>query len=113
MIYEVRDYHYRPDIIDRYKQWAREAVVVLRDKLDVVGFWIDEATFKPEITGRAPVNSPIGAANVTWIIRWDNKEARDATMRTAFTGSAWDAVMAKHPDPEGYLQISSRFMEAM
>ena len=113
MVFEIRDYHYRPDIIDQYKQWAKEAVVVLRDKLDVVGFWIDEARFAPEIAGSAPSKSAIGAANVTWIIRWDSKEARDVAMRTAFTGAAWEAVMAKHPDPNGYLQISSRFMEAM
>ena len=51
MIYEIRDYHYRPDIIDKYKTWAEAAVVVLRDKLDVVGFWIDEGQHVPEITG--------------------------------------------------------------
>ncbi len=113
MIFEIRDYHYRPEIIGQYKQWAAEAVLVLRDKLDVVGFWIDEAKFDPEISGSAPFKSPIGMANVTWIIRWDSKEARDAAMRTAFAGAAWDAVMAKHPDPSGYLQIASRFMEAM
>jgi hypothetical protein len=32
-------------------------------------------------------------------------------METAFVGDAWDAVMARHPDPDGYLQVSSRFME--
>jgi hypothetical protein len=108
---EIRDYHYRPDIIADYKKWAEAAVVVLRDKLDVVGFWIDEGQIAPEISGSDPVDSPIGSANVTWIIRWDSKAARDAKMASAFAGEAWDAVMAMHPDPDGYLQISSRFME--
>ena len=27
-MYEIRDYHYRPDIIDRYKKWAEDAVIV-------------------------------------------------------------------------------------
>jgi hypothetical protein len=110
-MYEIRDYHYRPDLIEGYKKWAEAAVVVLRDKLDVVGFWIDEGDIEPEISGSNTIDSPIGSANVTWIIRWASKEARDATMQTAFSGEAWDAVMAKHPDPNGYLQISSRFME--
>ena len=46
MIYEIRDYHYRPDIFDEYKAWAEEAVPVLKSLMDVVGFWID--------TGEAP-----------------------------------------------------------
>ena len=112
-MFEIRDYHYRADIFDAYKKWAEDAVVVLRDKLDVVGFWIDEGKIEPEISGSSPVDSPIGTANVTWIIRWDSKEARDALMQTAFSGDAWEAVMAKHPDPNGYLQVSSRFMEEM
>ena len=112
-MYEIRDYHYRPDIIDRYKKRAEDAVIVLRDKLDVVGFWIDEGQIEPEISGTDTIDSPIGSANVTWIIRWDDKATRDATMGTAFTGEAWEAVMAKHPDPDGYRQVSSRFMEEM
>ena len=112
-MYEIRDYHYRRDIFDQYKRWAEEAVVVLRDKLDVVGFWIDEGQIEPEIGGSEPFDSPIGTANVTWILRWESKAARDETMKTAFSGAQWEAVMAKHPDPNGYLQLSSRFMEAM
>jgi len=34
-------------------------------------------------------------------------------MKTAFTGEAWETVMAKHPDPKGYLQMASRFMRDM
>ncbi len=112
-MFEIRDYHYRPDLFTEYKVWAEAAVVVLRQKLDVVGFWIDEGKLAPEIAGSEPVESPIGTANVTWILKWDNKEARDATLKTAFSGPEWEAVMAKHPDPNGYLQMSSRFMDAM
>lgn len=111
MIYEIRDYHYRRDIFDDYVTWAELATVVLKDKLDVVGFWVDEGEFSPEVAGSDPHVSPIGSANVTWIIRWDNMSQRDETMKTAFTGDAWNAVMAKHPDPDGYLQLASRFMK--
>ena len=64
-MYEIRDYHYRPDIIDRYKKWAEDAVIVLRDKRDVVGFWIDEGQIEPEISGTDTIDSPIGSANVS------------------------------------------------
>ena len=111
MIYEVRDYHYRTDIFDDYVTWAELAVVVLKAKLDVVGFWVDKGEFPPEVAGSNPQTSPIGSANVTWIIRWENMEQRNETMKTAFSGDEWDAVMAKHPDPDGYFQLASRFME--
>ena len=61
MIYEIRDYHYRKDLFDEYKAWAEEAVPVLKEVLDVVGFWIDAGT-EPEVRGTDPVDSPIGHA---------------------------------------------------
>jgi len=113
VIYEIRDYHYRPDLFDAYRKWAEDAVVVLRRRLDVVGFWIDEGHDAPEITGSRPIQSPIGSANVTWIIRWESKAARDLAMKDAFGGADWQQVWARHPDPNGYLQMSARFMSAM
>ena len=112
MIYEIRDYHYRPDIFDAYRAWAEAAVPVLRAKMDVLGFWIDSGV-APEITGSHPVDSPIGSANITWIIRWESKAARDAGLTAAIESPEWKAVWAQHPDPDGYLQMSARFMEAM
>ena len=112
MIYEIRDYHYRKDLFDEYKAWAEEAVPVLKDVLDVVGFWIDSGT-EPEIRGTDPVDSPIGHANVTWIIRWEDREAREENLPKALSSDAWRAVWAKHPDPGGYQQMMSRFMESM
>lgn len=113
MIYEVRDYHYRPDLFEAYKKWAEEAVPVLRKRLDVVGFWVWDGASGAEITGSNPQKSPIGEANVTWIIRWESKAARDAAMKSAFAGDDWQAVWAKHPDPNGYVQMAARFMESM
>ena len=112
MIYEVRVYHYRRDLFDEYKAWAEEAVPLLREALDIVGFWIDTGA-EPEIRGTDPVDSPIGQANVTWIIRWPDRETRDENLPKALDSDAWRAVMAKHPDPDGYQQLMSRFMESM
>ena len=113
MLYEIRDYHYRPDLIEAYEKWAIDATVVLRRRLDVVGFWVDGGDHSPEITGSRPIDSPIGSANVTWIIRWSSKAERDEAMKRVFSGPDWQAVWARHPDPNGYQQISARFMTAL
>lgn len=113
MIYEVRDYHYRPDLIGAYQKWATEAVAVLRRHLDVVGFWVDAGDDAPEITGTSPIDSPIGSANVTWVIRWESKADREAGMKRVFAGAEWQDVWSRHPDPNGYRQISARFMRAL
>ncbi len=112
MIYEIRDYHYRPELFDDYKIWAEDAVPVLRAHMDVQGFWIDSGA-TPEITGTSPIDTPIGSANVTWIIRWSSRKAREVGMRSLLDNPDWRAVWAKHPDPNGYLQMSARFMQAM
>ncbi len=113
MLYEIRDYHYRPDLFAAYRKWADAAVPVLRKHLDVVGFWVHDGATPAEITGANPQKSPIGEANVTWVIRWQSKAARDVAMKTAFAGDDWQAVWAQHPDPNGYVQVSARFMEGM
>ena len=78
----------------------------------LVGFWIDSGE-DPEIRGTDPVDSPIGQANVTWIIRWEDKATRDEQLPAALASSEWREVWAKHPDPGGYQQLMSRFMEAL
>lgn len=112
MIFEIRDYHYRPDLFDAYKAWAEKAVPVLRAELDLVGFWIDRGT-PPEIQGAAPVESPIGQANITWILRWESQEARAERFGKLFQSDAWKSIWSEHPDPDGYVQTTARFMDAM
>jgi hypothetical protein len=111
MLYEVRDYHYRPDLFDEYQQWADRAVPVLRDLLDVVGFWVDSGEAS-EVGGTDPIDSPIGHANVTWIIRWEDMQDREENLPKALGSQAWRDIWAEHPDPGGYLQLMSRFMDA-
>ncbi len=112
MIYEVRDYHFDPDLLDSYRAWAVEALVVLRKNMDVIGFWVD-AGLEPRITGTDPIEAPIGVANVTWIIAWDSIEQRDTRWEELRVSEAWLALKAKHPDPDGYRQISARFMDLL
>lgn len=113
MIYEVRDYHYRPDLIGAYRVWADEAAQILKAHLDVVGFWVDEGRYEPLVKGSDPFDSPIGHANVTWIIRWESREAREVGYPKAFAGPDWASVKMKHPDTDGYRQMTVRFMDAL
>jgi hypothetical protein len=113
MIYEVRDYHFRPDLLEAYKAWAEKAVPVLSAQMDVVGFWIDDTGHAPEIKGSDPINAPIGEANVCWVIRWADKATRDAGLAEVFASAAWKDVWSQHPDPMGCRQASSRFMSAI
>lgn len=111
MLYEIRDYHYRRDIWDQYKEWATSrAIPFLKSNLDVVGFWLDSG-IDPEIRGSSPIDSPIGSANVTWIIRWPDKETRDRDFARVMDSEGWREVVSHHPDRGGYLQISVRFLE--
>jgi len=111
VLYEIRDYHYRRDIFDQYKMWAvSEAIPFLRANLDVIGFWIDSG-FDAEIAGTSPIKSNIGTANVTWIIRWKDKETRDRELPRVLSSSGWRDIWSRHPDGGGYLQTSARFMD--
>ena len=112
MIYEIRDYHYLPEKFDAYKTWGEEAVPVLKEILDVVGFYTD-AGHTPEATGSNPERPSIGYANITWIIRWDSKAQRDEQFGNIMKSQQWADVWAKHPDANGYVQMLSRFMDAM
>ena len=110
---EIRNYHYRPDLFEAYREWAiNDAVPFLKEALDVVGFWISNGEAE-ELTGSDPKEHPHGAANVTWIIRWDSKAARDKAFAEVFGGEGWQAVWDKHPDQNGYLQMQAKFMEEL
>lgn len=108
---EIRSYHYDPEQFDAYKKWAvEEAVPFLKANLDIVGFWLDNGT-PAELGGKTPMDMALGSANVTWAIRWDNAEARQAGHRDVFGGEGWQAIWARHPDADGYLQMEARFTE--
>lgn len=109
-ILEIRDYHYRPDRMGEYRTWAHEAAIVLRDRLDVVGFWVD-AGVPARISGSSPMDLPHGSANVTWIIRWDSMNQREAGWEALWEDDVWLEAWDEHPGFEGYLHMSVRFLK--
>ena len=41
MLFEIRNYHFNPDLFEGYKTWAKaEALPYLSPRLDIVGFWL-------------------------------------------------------------------------
>lgn len=111
MIYEIRNYHYAPERLAEYRAWANDvALPYIRSHMDLVGFWVK--TDEPvEVSGKP--QDELGAATVTWIIRWDSMAARNAGMREAFGGEAWRRIMDQNPGRENYLRTEAKFADAL
>ncbi len=109
-IVEIRDYTIEPEWFEPYKQWAiEEAVPWLKANLDVIDFWMDDG-IEAEVGGTAPAVSPNGQPNVCWIIRWPDKEARDAGFAAFRQNPEWQDIWSRHPNATAYLQMNVRFM---
>ena len=110
MIYEIRNYHFDPDRIDDYREWATHlAVPHLKRELDLVGFWINSAD-EPTITG-AP-HDDLGTANVTWIIRWEDVESRQQGWDRVFLSDAWKEIFERVPGGRAsYRRLESKFAD--
>ena len=109
MIYEIRNYHYEPSLMTEYRAWARDdALPYLREKLDLVGFWIN--TDDPVQVDGAPLDE-LGSATVTWIIRWPDIDSRNDTMGKVFVSEDWDAIAKKNPGRQHYHRIEVKFAD--
>ena len=112
MIFEIRNYHFDPARFDAYKQWGeREALPYLEKQLDLVGFWV--STSDPaEIIGRE--HDDLGTANVTWIIRWRDREQRNDVMSKVFATKEWEDIFSRVPGGmPSYKRIEWRFADAL
>ena len=112
MVYEIRNYHFDPDLFDEYKAWARErALPHLRTVMDVVGFWVATGA-DPDVMG-APQDE-LGSANVTWIVRWDDAAACKKTWDEVLASEAWQEVFSHVPGGIGsYRRIESKLADAL
>ena len=112
MMYEVRNYHFDPELFEGYKTWARDlAAPFLNRELDLVGFWANTDA-DIEVNG-APLDE-LGSANITWIIRWPDKQTRDDAWERVLNSEEWAAIFAKVPGGlESYKRIEVKFTEAL
>lgn len=111
MIYEIRNYHYEPSVINEYRAWAAgRAVPYIKEHLDLVGFWVN--VDEPAQIGGKPLDE-LGSATVTWIIRWPDVETRHRVMGEVFGSDAWRGIMADNPGQENYHRTEAKFAEAI
>lgn len=112
-LYEIRDYHYDPARMDAYRTWCHEAVAVLDDLVDLVGWWVDDGEVPPRVEGTDPAPSRHGQANVTWVLRWEDMGSRERIWAAMWDDPAWQACWERHPGVDGYLQRTSRFLRRL
>ena len=111
--FEVRSYHFKPELFEAYKDWARnEAVPFISNKMDMVGFWVDLPNEPPVVIGEVP--DPLGHANITWIIRFNDRAHCDQVWKDILGSDEWKDLFSRVPGgPAGYLRIESRFMDSL
>ncbi len=111
MIFEIRNYHYEPDLMADYKVWANElALPYIREHLDLAGIWVN--IDEPALINGKPQDD-LGPATVTWIIRWDDIETRHEVMGKVFANDEWSAIMQRNPGQENYHRTEAKFAEAL
>lgn len=111
---EIRSYHFAKDRLEEYRRWARDvAVPHLKTRMDLVGFWIDNG-MPPIVGGSLPREPDSRIANVTWVIRWQDKAQRDRVWEELRAGSEWRAILAQVPGGEAsYLVAEARFADEL
>ncbi len=110
MLYEIRNYHFEPTRFDVYKRWAESlAVPYLKDKWEIVGFWVSNE-MAPEHGGSLPRDQNVGPANITWIIRWQDRAQRDKAWEEVRSDSEWQEIFSQVPGgSESYLRTEAKF----
>ncbi|MCI0787397.1 MAG: DUF1428 family protein [Chloroflexi bacterium] len=110
-MFEIRNYHFEPMKFDEYKKWAEttHAVLYLKGKMDVVGFWVNNE-MAPIYGGSLPLDENVRPANITWIIRWQDRAQRDQVWEELHSDPAWQAIMSQVPGGrESYLRTEVKF----
>ena len=111
-MFEIRNYHFKPELLEQYKDWAKtRAVPHLGRELDIVGFWANGAD-APEVTGEP--HDGLGVANVTWIIRWRDLAQRNEVLPRILASPEWGEIFSHVPGgPASYLRIEAKFADAL
>ena len=111
-IVEIRDYTIEKEWFDKYKEWAEIALPWLKKHLDVIDFWVDDG-IEAELDGSDPQISPHGQPNVTWIIRYSDKDDRDRQFNAVLENPEWQEIWSKHPNENSYIVMNARFMKGL
>jgi hypothetical protein len=111
-VFEIRNYHIKPEKFESYKKWAREiAVPHLGKHMNLVGFWVDSGDAPSPIVGE-PLDK-LGHANVTWVIKWGSMKEREEVMGKVLGGPEWAEVFKQLPGGlDNYARIEVRYGSA-
>jgi len=114
MLYEIRNYHFDPELFEEYKKWSRElALPYVKTVMDVVGFWVKN-DISVEYGGALPKNDDYVPSNVTWVIRWKDKEHREKVFNEFRDLEEWNRIRAKVPGGQkSYFREEAKFAEAI
>ena len=109
-MFEIRNYHFEPTRFDEYKKWAEAGpVAYLRGKMEVVGFWVSNE-MAPIYGGSLTQDENVRPANITWIIRWQDRAQRDKVWEELHSDPEWDAILSHVPGGrESYLRTEAKF----
>jgi hypothetical protein len=112
MIYEIRNYHFRPDLFEAYKVWAKtEAMPYLGTQMDVLGFWVN-SNDPPKVLAE-PLDH-LGSANVTWIIRWRDLAQGNEVWARVLASQEWNDIFSRVPEGlPSYLRLEAKFADAL
>ena len=108
-MHELRTYDLVPDLIDEYLDRADNLLLpIIKDKVGfpVVGFW---RVRKERGGGSLPLDQERDvAAQVVWMIAWENMEERDAKWAELQANEDW----LRDVDPKYYTGAHVKFMSA-
>ncbi len=109
-MFEIRSYYFDPTRFDEYREWAEaSAVPHLRRIHDVVGFWVNN-DMAPIYGGSLPRDEEMHAANITWIIRWEDRAQRDRGTEERGSDPEWRAIFDRVPGGRAsYLRTEVKF----
>lgn len=109
-IFEVRTYHFEPTKFDEFKVWAKtQTVPYVKSKMSVVGYWINNE-MDPIHGGKLSRDETSSQANVTWIIRWDDRAQREQVWDEIKADPEWKTIFSQVPGGRGgFLRTEYRF----
>lgn len=111
MIFEIRNYHIKPEMLEAYKEWAQvHAIPYLSQNLDAVGFWAI-ATQESEFLGEP---DPLGPANIVWMVKWTDRKQREEILPAVLRNPAWKEIHARIPGGDSvYLRAEIKLLESL
>ncbi len=81
----------------------------MKKKMDIVGFWVADDD-PPQFGGSLAQNAGATFANITWIIRWDDRAQRDRVWEETRSDPEWIEILSKVPGGrKSYLKTEAKF----